>query len=58
MTAWPRPQSSVQITGKVPVRFGVITSSFTWPGTASCFCASCGTQKEWITSFEVIRSFV
>src|SRR5689334_7963347 len=26
MIAWPRPQSSVQMTGKVPVRVGVITS--------------------------------
>ena len=26
ISAWPRPQSSVQITGKVPVRVGVTTS--------------------------------
>src|SRR5579872_1576385 len=52
----PRPQSSIQITGNVPSRLGVITRLFSWPGTASCFWANCGTQKEWITSFEVMIS--
>ena len=46
------------MTGNVPVRVGVTTSELTWPGTASCFCESCGTQNEWMTSFDVIRSFV
>ena len=50
ISACPRPQSSVQITGKVPSRFGVITSFVSRPGTASCFWPNCGTQKEWITS--------
>src|SRR5262249_40915998 len=54
---WPSPQSSVQMTAKVPVRVGVITRSFTWPGTASCFWPNSGTQKEWITSAAVISSF-
>src|SRR6516162_5043587 len=43
---WPSPQSSVQITGKVPVLVGVITRSFTCPGTASCFWPKFGTQNE------------
>ena len=50
ISACPRPQSSVQMTGKVPRRFGVITSFVSRPGTASCFWPNCGTQKEWITS--------
>ena len=58
MSAWPSPQSSVQITGNVPVSTGVMTSRLCWPGTASCFCASCGTQKEWMTSFEVMSRIV
>src|SRR5581483_768248 len=57
MTLWPRPQSSVQITGNVPVRVGVTTIELCSPGTASCFCESCGTQNEWMTSFDVMSSF-
>ena len=56
MMAWPRPQSSVQMTGNVPVRVGVTTSVLYSPGTASCFCESSGTQNEWMTSFDVMRS--
>ena len=52
--AWPSPQSSVQMTGNVPVRVGVTTSVLSLPGTASCFCESSGTQKEWMTSFDVM----
>ncbi len=44
------------MTGNVPVRVGVITMKLCAPGTASCFCDSWGTQKEWITSFEVMSS--
>ena len=58
MTAWPRPQSSVQMTGKLPVRVGVTIRLLCSPGTASCFCESSGTQNEWMTSFAVMSSFV
>ena len=58
MTAWPSPQSSVQITGKVPCRSGVITRVVSRPGTASCFWPNSGTQNECITSSDVIRSLV
>ena len=37
MVAWPRPQSSVQMSVKVPVRVGVITMLVSMPGTRSCF---------------------
>src|SRR5664279_658600 len=53
ITEWPRPQSSVQITGKVPSRFGVMWRCVVIPGTASSFCENSGTQNEWITSFAV-----
>src|SRR5262249_7039510 len=53
---WPSPQSSVQMTGKVPVLVGVMVRSLTWPGTASCFWPKFGTQNEWITSAAVISS--
>src|SRR5579884_987908 len=58
ISAWPSPQSSVQMTGNVPVWIGVTTIVLNWPGTASCFCDSTGTQKEWMTSFDVMRNFV
>src|SRR3954453_20580247 len=58
MTAWPSPQSSVQITGNVPCRSGVITRVVTIPGTASSFWLNSGTQKECVTSSDVIRSLV
>ena len=45
MSEWPRPQSSVQMTGHEPSLFGVITRLWSVPGTASCFWANCGTQK-------------
>ena len=57
MSAWPRPQSSVQITGNVPVLVGVTTIVLICPGTASCFCDSSGDQNEWMTSFAVMFSF-
>src|SRR5437660_3546587 len=53
ITAWPRPQSSVQITGYVPILFGVMCNVGCRPGTVSCFCPNSGTQNEWITSFDV-----
>ena len=53
MTACPRPQSSVQITGYVPILFGVMCSVGWRPGTVSCFWPNSGTQNEWITSFDV-----
>src|SRR6266516_4993017 len=56
MRAWPRPQSSVQTTGNVPFLSGVTGSVFVDPGTASSFWPHSGTQKEWFTSTEVIRS--
>src|SRR2546430_12371709 len=56
ISAWPSPQSSVQMTGNEPIRSGVIASVFTEPGTASCFWPNSGTQKEWVTSREVICS--
>src|SRR5579862_2926044 len=58
ISEWPRPQSSVQMTGNVPVRVGVTTILLCSPGTASCFCSSWGTQNEWITSFEVMSRTV
>jgi hypothetical protein len=42
----------------VPILSGVTTISVVWPGTASCFCENWGTQNEWMTSLEVISSFV
>ena len=57
ISAWPRPQSSVQITGNVPRCVGVMTSELCWPGTASCFCENSGTQNEWMTSLAVMSSF-
>src|SRR6266403_4274889 len=56
MTAWPSPQSSVQMTSNVPSRFGVMCSRVVRPGTVSCFCENSETQKEWITSFDVKTS--
>src|SRR5260221_3510294 len=56
MTAWPSPQSSVQMTSNVPRRFGVMCSRVVRPGTVSCFCENSETQKEWITSFDVKTS--
>jgi hypothetical protein len=53
IVAWPRPQSSVQITGKRPILFGVMWSVGWMPGTVSCFWLHSGTQNEWMTSFEV-----
>jgi len=47
---WPRPHSSVQMTGKVPSRSGVITRVVVIPGRRSCFWLNSGTQNEWITS--------
>src|SRR5581483_12032849 len=44
MSAWPSPQSSVQITGNVPSRSGVMCSVVVRPGTVSCFCENSGTQ--------------
>src|SRR4029078_6516681 len=58
MTAGPRPQSSVQITGNVPCRSGVITRVVSRPGTASSFWPNSGTQNECVTSSDVIRSLV
>jgi hypothetical protein len=52
ITAWPRPQSSVQITGYVPTLFGVMWSDVSSPGTVSSFCPNSGTQNEWMTSFD------
>ena len=52
MVAWPSPHSSVQTIENSPVRFGVITSVVSIPGTASDFCPNSGTQNEWITSSE------
>src|SRR3954466_7417200 len=57
MSACPRPQSSVQMTGNVPVLDGVTTIVLIWPGRASCFCDSSGDQNEWMTSSAVIWSF-
>src|SRR5439155_12708063 len=54
--AWPTPQSSVQMTGYVPMRSGVMWRVGWMPGTTSCFCPNSGTQKEWITSFDVMCS--
>src|SRR5689334_11815611 len=53
ITAWPSPHSSVQMTGKRPVRSGVMCSVGWMPGTVSCFWPHSGTQKEWMTSFDV-----
>ena len=50
IVAWPRPQSSVQMSVNVPVRVGVITMLVSIPGTTSCFCPIAGIQNEWITS--------
>ena len=50
ITAWPRPQSSVQMIGYVPILFGVTVKFVSIPGTASCFCPNSGTQNEWMTS--------
>ena len=50
MSEWPRPQSSVHSSGKVPRRVGVMCSCVTSPGTMSSFCENCGTKTEWITS--------
>ena len=43
----------MQITGYVPTFVGVITSSVSWPGSASDFWPNCGTQNEWMTSSAV-----
>src|ERR687887_1206455 len=56
ISACPSPQSSVQTTGKVPSRSGVTGNVFTEPGTASSFWPNSGTQNEWVTSTEVMRS--
>src|SRR5204862_1331816 len=56
MSACPSPHSSVQMTGNVPSRSGVMCSVGWSPGTVSCFCPNSGTQNEWITSLEVNRS--
>src|SRR5207245_1460120 len=53
IVAWPRPQSSVQMTGNLPTLFGVMCSVGWMPGTVSCFWLHSGTQKEWMTSFDV-----
>ena len=50
IVAWPSPQSSVQMTGYVPILSGVMCSCVWRPGTVSCFCPNSGTQNEWITS--------
>src|SRR5262249_55806236 len=50
MSACPRPQSSVQMTGYVPTLSGVMCSVGWIPGTRSCFWLNSGTQNEWITS--------
>src|SRR5581483_9360984 len=50
IVAWPRPQSSVQMTSNVPVFVGVMWSFVGRPGTVSCFCPNSGTQNEWMTS--------
>ena len=57
IVAWPRPQSSVQISENVPVFVGVTTISVWIPGTTSCFWPICGIQNEWITSAEVMSNF-
>src|SRR6266540_4813037 len=56
INACPSPHSSVQITGYVPTWSGVMCSVGWIPGTTSCFWRNSGTQKEWITSFDVIRN--
>src|SRR3954463_2145717 len=38
ISEWPRPQSSVHSSGKVPTRSGVMCSCVTRPGTMSSFC--------------------
>ena len=53
IVAWPRPQSSVQMTGNRPSFVGVMWSVGWMPGTVSCFWPHSGTQNEWITSFAV-----
>src|SRR5262249_45703862 len=58
IVAWPRPQSSEQMTAKSPVRVGVTRMVVSMPGTASCFWPNSGTQKEWITSSDCIVNFV
>src|SRR5712691_1348924 len=50
----PSPHSSVQMTGYVPIRSGVMCSVGWMPGTTSCFCENCGTQNEWMTSLDVM----
>src|SRR5579862_361890 len=56
MVAWPRPQSSWQMTGYVPSLSGVITSLVVIPGTMSCVSRNCGTKNEWMTSLDCMYS--
>src|SRR6266545_2258138 len=50
MSAWPSPQSSVQMRVCLPDFVGVMPRRVSTPGTASCFWRNSGTQNEWITS--------
>src|SRR3954451_5537918 len=50
ISEWPRPQSSVHSSGKVPRRSGVMCSCVTRPGTTSSFCENSGTKTEGISS--------
>ncbi len=56
IVAWPRPHSSLQITGYVPSRVGVTLIVVVSPGTMSMFSRNSGTKKAWMTSFDWKRS--
>ena len=50
MRQWSSPQNSAQRPAYVPVRVGVMSSSFSTPGMRSRFSRNSGTQNEWTTS--------
>ena len=56
MSEWPRPQSSLQMSGNVPSRSGVMWTVVTRPGTMSSFVRNSGTKKAWMTSSERMSS--
>ena len=55
MLACCNPQNSAHRPMNVPVSFGVNRRWLGWPGMASCFPASSGTQKLWMTLSDVSR---
>jgi cytochrome c oxidase subunit II len=56
MLAWDSPQNSAHCPSYVPGRSAWIFRWLVLPGSRSCFPASLGTQKLWMTSFDVIAT--